>query len=331
MTKSRARRIPLPNELVEIETQLQPLLPRFQDVLRGVSPLTAQALVRSILISCELTPRIVEADRQSLFNAAMTAACLGLPCDGVTGQACLVPFNNRQKRKLMVQLIIGYRGYNTLGARSGLTITGAVVREHDHFEYDLGSNGVSHQPDFRHSNAPIYAAWAKAAHATRPPVLVVLSLADILAIKDRSPNGQEPPWADPKIGFPAMAEKSAKRRLSRSLPLNVMQTAAQLDQAYEEMHRAAWITPERGLMIEAADVAPQPAAASLTLDRDPPRVSREITLAERLVDYRKKLDTSHAKGKLAECWGAIEREYQIELWKSLPAEYQATLKLRGKK
>ena len=49
----------------------------------------------------------------------------GLEVDGVTGQAFLVPFAGK------VQLVVGYKGYNTLGARAGLTITGEVVRSGD--------------------------------------------------------------------------------------------------------------------------------------------------------------------------------------------------------
>jgi phage RecT family recombinase len=71
----------------------------------------------------------------------MSAACLGLEVDGVTGQAYLIPFKGR------AQLVVGYKGYNTLAARSGITITGAVVREGDEFDYQLGSAAfVRHKP-----------------------------------------------------------------------------------------------------------------------------------------------------------------------------------------
>jgi phage RecT family recombinase len=71
-----------------------------------------------------------------LFNSAMSAAVLGLEVDGVTGQAYLIPFAGK------AQLVIGYKGFNTLAARSGITITGAVVREGDEFDFELGSNAA---------------------------------------------------------------------------------------------------------------------------------------------------------------------------------------------
>jgi recombination protein RecT len=92
-----------------------------------------ERLMQTIMISCERLPALLKCDRQSLFNSAMSAAVLGLEVDGVTGQAYLIPFAGK------AQLVIGYKGFNTLAARSGITITGAVVREGDEFDYELGS------------------------------------------------------------------------------------------------------------------------------------------------------------------------------------------------
>src|ERR1017187_6870358 len=107
------------NEVAIFESTLRPLTPRFEQALGGVMPVAK--LMRSIMISVERTPKLLNADRQSLLNAAMSAACLGLEVDGVTGQAFFVPFANR------AQLIIGYKGMNTLAARSGFTVQGDVV------------------------------------------------------------------------------------------------------------------------------------------------------------------------------------------------------------
>src|ERR1044071_3570677 len=120
------------SEIALLENQLQPLAPNFAQVLPKHLPV--ERLIRTIVVSAERLPQLLECDRQSLFNAAMSAACLGLEVDGVTGQAYLIPFKGR------AQLVVGYKGYNTLAARSGITITGAVVREGDTFDYELGSS-----------------------------------------------------------------------------------------------------------------------------------------------------------------------------------------------
>src|SRR6185437_5144847 len=187
----------------------------------------------------------LECDRQSLFNAAMSAACLGLEVDGVTGQAYLIPFKGK------AQLVIGYKGFNTLAARSGITITGNIVRQGDEFDYQLGSAAyVRHKP--KSSKGAITHAWACAQSMDRPAVVEVLDYDELLAVKNRSPGAKrsDSPWNDPVIGFPAMCQKTAKRRLARSMPLNIMQQAARLDEAVDEQGAPAWISPDKGVVID---------------------------------------------------------------------------------
>lgn len=245
------------NEIAILEKQFDPLVPHFQQALGNSMPV--ERLIRTVMISVERLPKLLACNRQSLFNAAMSAAVLGLEVDGVTGQAFLIPFKDR------AQLVIGYKGYNTLGARSGITITGAVVKEGDAFDYDLGQGYVSHKPALN-SKGRIVAGWAKAAHASRPPVVAVMGIDDFMAVKAKSPGARmnDSPWNDPAIGFPAMCEKTVKRRLARSLPLNVMQLAARLDEAVDEQGKSAWITPDKGLMIEGgAEPSPTPTMQQL--------------------------------------------------------------------
>lgn len=257
------------NDLAILENQLQPLAPQFAQVLGNTMPV--ERLIRTVIVSAERLPKLLDCDRQTLFNAAMSAAVLGLEVDGVTGQAFLIPFNDRRANKLRVQLVIGYKGFNTMGARSGLTITGGVVREGDAFDYELGDRGfVRHKPKLEGKERRIVAAWATAAALDRPPVVQVLGIDDILAIKEKSPGAKrdDSPWRDPAIGFPAMAEKSAKRRLARSMPLNIMQMAARMDEAFEEQGRPSRIDPHRGVIVEGEVIAerepsPTPTAAQL--------------------------------------------------------------------
>lgn len=254
------------NDLQVLEQQLQPLSPRFAQVLGQTMPV--EQLIQTVVVSVERNPALLRCNRQSILQAAMSAACLGLPVDGVTGQAFLVPFGQR------AQLIIGYRGYNTLAARGGITITGGVVREGDDFEFEKGSAAyVRHRPLIgAGADRRIIAAWACANHADRPPIIEVMDIDELMAVKAKSPGAKksDSPWNDPKVGFPAMCEKTPKRRLARSLPLTIIQLAAKLEEALEERGKPAWITPDRGLEIdgEAAPVgpyedSPTPSAAAL--------------------------------------------------------------------
>lgn len=256
----------MPNDLVLLERQFDPLLPQLREALAGLMPV--ERLVRTLLMSVERNPRLLECNRQSLFNSGMTLAVLGLEADGVTGQAYLLPF------KKMVQPCIGYRGYNTLGARSHITIDGAVVREGDEFDYNEGTGAfVRHKKLLgNESSRRIIAAWAAGSAHDRPPVIRVMSIDELNEVKARAPGAKTPdsPWNDPKIGLPAMYEKTPKRRLARSMPLNVMQLAARLDEAFEEQGRYGFIGPDRALRIEGEtspipdrDTNQQPTAAAL--------------------------------------------------------------------
>ena len=62
--------------LVALEEQLTPLAPRFEAALAGMMPV--QRLIRTVMVSVERLPKLLECDRQSIFMAAMSAACLGL-------------------------------------------------------------------------------------------------------------------------------------------------------------------------------------------------------------------------------------------------------------
>lgn len=269
------------NELVVLEKQFEPLAPRFEQVLPPGLPV--ERLIRTVLVSCERTPKLyTDCDRQSLFNAAMTAAVLGLEVDGATGQAFLIPFKNK------AQLVIGYKGFNTLAARSGITITGGVVREGDEFDFDEGEGWVKHKRKLGgEDKRRIVGAWAKASAHERPPVVKVLSIDELMSVKKKSPGARrdDSPWNDPQIGFPAMCEKTAKRRLARSMPLNVMQTAARMDEAFDEQGAHAWIQPDKGLMIEG-EVIPEreesvtPTAEALTAPPTQPDFDRVPTAQE---------------------------------------------------
>jgi len=240
------------SDVAIFEDMLRPLTPHFEQALAGAMPVAR--LMRSIMISVERNPKLLEANRQSLLNAAMSAACLGLEVDGVTGQAFFIPFAGK------AQLVIGYKGMNTLAARSGFTVQGEVVREGDDFEYELGDRGyVRHKPKLGNTGK-IIGAWATASAKDRPAIVSVMGIDDIMKVKNKAPGGSksDSPWNDPLIGFPAMASKTVKRRLARSMPLNVCQLAAALEEGFEERGKATWIDPERGVQIDGEVVADHP-------------------------------------------------------------------------
>lgn len=272
-------------ELALVERQLQAVEPQLHNALGGLMP--SKRLIQTVLISCERTPKLLRCTPQSIMNGAMTFACLGLPVDGATGQGFLLPFAST------AQAAIGYKGYNTLAARAGLTITGGVVREGDDiWDYEFGDKAfIRHKPKLGNKGRTI-AFWAVAAAHGRPPIVSILSIDDVNAIKAKSPAvkaGADTPWNDTAIGFPAMGEKSAKRRLARSTPLITdapqFMLGARMEEAFDEQGRTSWITPERGVVLDgeimpAREPSPTPSAQELISPRtDKPAADVSATAA----------------------------------------------------
>ena len=252
--------------LAVIDKELTARLPMFLQVLPP--SVTPQRLMRTVIMSCEKTPKLLECTPQSIMNAATTAAVLGLECDGVTGQGYLVPYGN------VAQFQVGYKGYNTLAARAGYTITGDVVREGDEFDYKKGTGAfVHHKPLMGvRPGRKIVAGWALAECIGRPPIIEVMSIEDIEQVKARSQGAKkkDSPWNDlAGPGYPAMCGKTVKRRLARSMPLSVMQQAAALEDA-NETGKAAFLQPGGDMkIVGSASAAPGPGSDGTISDRQP--------------------------------------------------------------
>ncbi len=234
------------NQLTMYESSLKLIAPKLEQVLAAYK-MPVERLMRTVIVSLERLPKLLECPAQSVLNAAMTAACLGLEVDGVTGQGFLIPFGGK------AQFITGYIGFNTMAARSGYTLGGSVVREGDDFDYQIGTGGfVHHRPRLGNERSrKILGAYAKAEMPGRSPIIQVLSIDEILAVKAKAPGGnkKDSPWNDEAVGFPAMATKTAKRRLARDMPLNVMVMAAAVEDQVD-LGRAAHITPDKGVIID---------------------------------------------------------------------------------
>ena len=80
------------SSLAVIEQNLKPLLPKLQQVLAGRMPV--ERLARTVLVSCEKTPKLLDCSQQSIFNAAMSAATSAhgrTPCRRCGGAGAFPP------------------------------------------------------------------------------------------------------------------------------------------------------------------------------------------------------------------------------------------------
>lgn len=204
--------------LVEkIGPQLAKALPRHLDSVR---------LQRIAITALRQKPKLMQCTPASFIGSLMSAAQLGLEPNTPLGQAYLIPF------KRECTLIIGYQGMLELARRSGQVrgIFAHVVREGDHFHWELGLN-----PDIKHvpSNVPgrhkqkITHVYAVAHIKDGEPIFVVLTNEEIEARRARSKAADDGPWV---TDYEAMCLKTGVRALWRWLPKSAeMSRAAALD------------------------------------------------------------------------------------------------------
>lgn len=103
---------------------------RLQEMLGKKAP----GFVTSVLSAMNSNQMLKNADPQSVYMAAMTAASLDLPINHNLGLAYIIPYNIRQQDnsyKQVAQFQIGYKGFIQLALRSGQfkTISATPVYE----------------------------------------------------------------------------------------------------------------------------------------------------------------------------------------------------------
>ena len=249
-------------EMIAVERNLVALRPRCEALVAPVG-LDPRRFEASLLLACEKNQTLLHFDPMHMQMAAYTAMTLGLEPDGITGQLYLIPFGiNRAGRQTgkhpTIQPVTGYKGYNTMAARAGITILGDELREGDRFSTELVAGrpfAVERKFGDRQS-APVIGAWSQAmlpgGQYTTP---VLMDMSEINTVRKRSAGAgkSDSPWNDRDgPGFAAMCAKTAKRRLQRALPmiltrglehLNISQhtLGMTMDQEHEDLGRASWI------------------------------------------------------------------------------------------
>jgi len=221
-------------------TQLVPMKDKVEtvrDLLNKLKPQLALALpkhmtpdrvTRIALTSIMRTPELLECTPASLAGAILQASQLGLECDGVSGQAALIPFGKQ------VTLIPMYKGLLSLARRSGdiSTIEVRVVHAKDKFKFKLGLKPIlEHEPHTGEAPGEVIAVYAIARFKDGGIQFDVMWKHEIDAIRKRSPAGKSGPWV---TDYEEMAKKTVLRRLCKLLPSSPeLQTAVSLDERAE--------------------------------------------------------------------------------------------------
>lgn len=223
-----------------------------------VRHITPERLMRVTMTAIQRNPDLLDCDRMSLLGSVMTCAQLGLE-PGPLGHAYLIPFNDKNSGKRLVQFIPGYRGLIDLARRSGAvdSIAAYAVYEHDEFDYALGDSPfVGHKPALgeRGKMVAVYAV-ARLKDCAVPQV-DVMSKADVDAIRRRSKAADNGPWV---TDYDEMARKTVVRRLFKYLPVSV-----ELSRAIS--HDEPGVAPDYSDVIDADAVTEEQAAPKDKLD-----------------------------------------------------------------
>lgn len=109
----------------------------------------ALKFLSSVVSSTQRLPKLLECTAPSLINSFIMMAELGLMPSGVSGEAYVLPYQNKGVMEAQFQL--GYQGLITLFYRAGVTaIYSDIVREHDGIEIVNGN--IKHTIDPKKSN-----------------------------------------------------------------------------------------------------------------------------------------------------------------------------------
>ena len=188
---------------------------------KGIDP---KRLIQISITALTKSPKLMQCDKLTIYDAVMECAQLGLIPDGILGDAYFVPYKGK------CQLIPGYRGLMRLAVRSGKVshVFPDVVYSNDVFIYERGQFPVlKHVPYIEGERGEFVGAYAVANMIDDPnhPAFEFMPAWEINKIRDGSQGykyqkqkgGTDNPWISNED---EMRKKTAVRRLCKFLPLS---------------------------------------------------------------------------------------------------------------
>lgn len=206
------------NERKQLMTAISSAIesPQMQEKLSNALPahVTVDKFTRVSMMAIQNNDSLMEADRNSLYQACVQCATDGLLPDG--REAALVPFG----RQVQYMPMVG--GILKMVRNSGdlKEISAHVARENDHFEYELGDEErIVHRPLLKGDRGDIICTYAIGKTKDGGVYREVVFEDQMMQIKNVSRSGSKGrgPWAE----WPEeMRKKTAIRRLAKRLPMS---------------------------------------------------------------------------------------------------------------
>lgn len=183
----------------------------------------ALKFLSNVIASCQKTPELLECESTSVINSFMTMAQLELMPSNVSGEAFVLPYNDRKAGCKIAQFQLGYPGLVTLFYRAGIkSIVAEIVFEKDDFKYTNGS--IEHSPDvFAKDRGKAKGAYVIIELPSGSKVNKVMNKDDILGIGakfSKSYSSSFSPWNqanDPELW---MWKKTVLKQIAKLIPKN---------------------------------------------------------------------------------------------------------------
>lgn len=216
-TKALAPIDELRGSVAKMEGQFKLALPKHIPVER---------FVRIVQTAIAGSPDLIQADRTSLFAAAMKAAQDGLLPDG--RESAIVTFNTnvgtKQSPKWIkkAQFMPMVAGILKKMRNSGelAMITSNVIFKNDEFKYWVDQDGehLTHTPNLFEERGDRIGVYSFAKTKDGAVYIEVMTAAQVMDIKNASKSKDSGPWAGPFED--EMWRKSSIKRLSKRMPMS---------------------------------------------------------------------------------------------------------------
>lgn len=205
--------------------------------------------ILNIVNTLTLNPSLLNCTPESIQDAAITSATLGIPIDAQK-LAYLIPYQGK------AQFQLSYKGYVHIAKRDPEVdnIVSVIVYKDDKFEIDLGANTLLHIPNLESESYGkddaikyVYALVRFRKNTGRENQFEVMTKAQIDAIRATSKNGGKvDKWGNPTTwegNYGEMGRKTVIKRLCKHAQLGDTSRFDEVDNAIEE-NRIINVTPE---------------------------------------------------------------------------------------
>ena len=200
--------------------KLAALFQRTKTTMQGVAArhLNPERMLHIASVAASRNPVLLQCTPASILQACLQASSLGLEPSGMAGGAHLVPYWSKKRKQYEAQMIPDYRGLIDLALRSRqvTSIEARPVFASDEFEFRFGTEQkLTHVPRGDPKPDEMLCVYGLARLRNAPPVIELMTKAQIDAIRDRTPAAGSGPWV---TDYVQMARKTVIKRLSNYIP-----------------------------------------------------------------------------------------------------------------